>query len=110
LELAAGDVGDIHVVGRRRKIFELLAGEDVNGSQVDLGVTVLSSLGGRHIDNLAGTVLDDNETVLTESGTLHGVGGRSTSIGAVEGVLMLEIRETLAITSEACCRILGGKS
>jgi len=89
LELAARDVGDIHVVGGGRKIFELLASEDVNGSQVNLGVTVLSSLGGRHVDNLAGTVLDDNEAVLTESGTLHGVSGGSTGIGAVEGVLML---------------------
>lgn len=76
-------------MGGRREIFELLASEDVDGSQVDLGVTVLSGLGGRHVDNLAGTVLDDNETVLTESGTLHGVGGGSTGIGAVEGVLML---------------------
>lgn len=89
LEFAARDVGNIHVVGGGRKIFKLLAGEDVNGSQVNLGVTVLSSLGGGHVDNLAGTVLDDNETVLTESGTLHGVSGGSTGIGAVEGVLML---------------------
>jgi len=89
LELATRNVGHVHVVGRRRQIFELLASKDVNGSQVDLGVTVLSSLGGRHVDDLAGTVLDDNEAVLTESGTLHRVCGRSTGIGAVKGVLML---------------------
>jgi hypothetical protein len=77
-------------VGRGRKIFELLAGKDVDGDQVNLGVTVLSGLGGGHVDNLAGTILDDNVTVLAESGTLHGESGRSTRIsGAVEGVLML---------------------
>jgi hypothetical protein len=36
--------------------YKLLVGEDVGGNQVDLGVTVLSSLGGRHVDDLAGTV------------------------------------------------------
>ena len=68
---------------------ELLAGEDVDGDQVDLGVTVLAGLGGGHVDNLARAVLDDNVTVLAESGTLHGVGGRGTRIGGVEGHLML---------------------
>ena len=89
LELAAGDVGDVHVVGGRGQLLELLAGEDVDGDQVDLGVTVLAGLGGGHVDNLARAVLDDNVTVLAESGTLHGVGGRGTRIGGVEGHLML---------------------
>ena len=71
------------------EIFQLLASEDVKSSQVDLGVTVLASLGGGHIDDLAGTTLDDDEAVLPQSRTLHRVGDRGTSIGRVEGVLML---------------------
>jgi hypothetical protein len=71
------------------QIFELLASEDVNGDKMDLGVTVLSSLGGGHFDNLAWTVLDHNETVLAQSGTLHRIGGRRTSVGALEGVLLM---------------------
>jgi hypothetical protein len=89
LVLLAGDVGNVHVVGGRGQLLELLAGEDVDGDQVDLGVTVLAGLGGGHVDNLARAVLDDNVTVLAESGTLHGVGGRGTRIGGVEGHLML---------------------
>lgn len=76
-------------MGGRAKFFELLAGEDVEGNQVDLGVTVLASLGGRHIDDLAGAVLDDDETVLSQGRTLHGVGERSAGIGGVEDVFML---------------------
>ena len=89
LELATGDVRDVHVVGGRGQLLELLAGEDVDGDKVDLGVTVLASLGGGHVDDLAGAVLDDDVTVLAESGTLHGEGGRRTRISGVEGHLML---------------------
>lgn len=49
LVFSPGNVGDVHVVGGRRDILQLLASEDVNGDQVDLGVTVLSSLGSRHL-------------------------------------------------------------
>ena len=54
LVLATGDVGDVHVVGGRAKLLKLLAGEDVEGDEMDLGVTVLASLRGRHLNNLAG--------------------------------------------------------
>jgi hypothetical protein len=87
----AADVGDIHVVSGRAKIFQLLAGEDVNGNEMDFGVAVFAGLRGRHFDDLAGAVLDDDETVLPQSGTLHGIGGRGTGIGALKGVLMLRI-------------------
>lgn len=73
----------------RAEIFKLLAGEDVNGDKVDLGVTVLASLGGGHFDNLAGAVLDHNKAVLAESRALHRVRGRGTGVGALERVLML---------------------
>lgn len=77
-------------MGRRAEIFELLASEDVNGDQVNLGVTVLASLGGRHVHDLAGTALDDDKAVLSQGRALHREGSRSTGIGRVKGVLMLE--------------------
>lgn len=89
LVLATGDVRDVHVVGGRGQILELLASEDVDGDQVDLGVTVLAGLGGGHLDNLARAVLDDDVTVLPQSRALHGEGGGRTGVGAVEGDLML---------------------
>ena len=60
------------------KIFKFLVGEDlkksifnigestyINSNQMDLGVTVLSSLGGRHIGNLTWSALDANITTLS---------------------------------------------
>jgi len=91
LEFATADVGDIHVVGGGRKIFQLLAGEDVDGDQVDFGVAVLASLGGGHFDDLAGTTLDDDVAVLPQGRALHGKGGRGTGISRLEGMLMLRI-------------------
>ena len=76
-------------MGGWAKFFELLAGEDIDGDKMDFCVTVLASLGGRHVDDLAGAVLDDNEAVLPQSRALHGVGGRGAGIGRFEGVLML---------------------
>ena len=89
LVLATGDVGDVHVVSGGRQIFELLAGEDVNGDKMDLGVTVLAGLRGGHVDNLAGAALDDDVTVLPQSRALHGKGGRGTGIGGLESVLLM---------------------
>lgn len=76
-------------MGGGAEFFELLGGEDVDGDEMDLGVAVLAGLRGGHLDNLAGTVLDDDETVLPQRRTLHGVGLGGTGIGALEGVLML---------------------
>jgi hypothetical protein len=89
LVLTTRDVGDVHVVGGGREIFVLLASEDVESSEMDLGVTVLAGLGGRHVDNLARAALDDDVTVLTQSRALHGEGQRSAGIGRVEGNIML---------------------
>jgi len=89
LVFLATNVGNIHVMGGWAKFFELLASEDVNGNEMDFGVTVLAGLGGGHVYDLAGTVLDDDETVLSESRTLHGVGRGGASIGALEGVLLM---------------------
>lgn len=76
-------------MGGRAQILELLAGEDVDGDKVDLGVTVLASLGGRHVDNLAGAALDHDEAVLAEGRALHGESGRRTGVRRLEGVFML---------------------
>lgn len=89
LVLSAGDIGDIHVVGGGGQIFEFLAGEDVEGDKVDLGVTVLTGLGGGHVDDLAGTALDNNVSVLAQSGTLHGEGVRGAGIGRLESDIVL---------------------
>lgn len=77
-------------MGGGAEIFQLLAGEDVDGNQVDLGVTVLASLGGGHVDDLAGAILDADEAVLPQGRTLHGVSGRGAGIGGLESVLMLK--------------------
>lgn len=89
LVFLAGDVGDVHVVGGRRQIFVLLASEDVESDNVNFGVTVLASLGGGHVNDLARTVLDDNVTVLAQSRALHGEGGRRASVGGVESDIVL---------------------
>lgn len=68
-------------MGRGAEFFELLAGEDIDGDEMDLGVAVLAGLRGGHINDLARAVLDDDETVLSQCRTLHRKGGRSTSIG-----------------------------
>lgn len=80
LPFAALDDRDVHVVGRGGEILELLASEDVEGHKMDLGVTVLAGLGGRHVDNLARTALDHDVAVLPQGGTLHREGGRGTGI------------------------------
>ena len=83
------DVRDVHIVGGGAKIFKLLASKDINCNEMNLGVTVLAGLGGAHFDNLARAALDDDESVLAKRRALHRIGGRSTSISALKGVLML---------------------
>lgn len=85
----ARNVGDIHVVGGWGKILQLLLGEDVFSDEMNLGVSMLSGLGGRHVDDLARTVLDENVSTLPQGRTLHGVGQRRTRIGRVDGVILL---------------------
>lgn len=61
-------------MGGRAELFQLLASEDINGNQMDLGVTVLSSLGGRHAHDLARAALDNDQFVLSKSRALLGGG------------------------------------
>lgn len=77
-------------MGGRAQILELLASEDVDGDEMDLGVTVLAGLRGRHVDDLAGAALDHDEAVLAESRALHGESGRRAGVNRLEGVVMLE--------------------
>lgn len=75
----SGDVGDVHVVGGGGEIFHLLSVEDINSDEMDLGVSVLSGLGGGHVDDLAWSALDDDVSVLSESRALGWEGERGTS-------------------------------
>jgi hypothetical protein len=96
----AGDVGNVHVMGGRTEFFELLASEDIDSNEMDFSMTMLASLGRRHIDNLAGAVLDDHETVLPQGRALHGESGRGASIGGLEGVLML--MTVIRVSDQSC--------
>ena len=58
LPVGTVDNGDSGSVGRRNHIFELLSGENVGGSKVTLGVTVLSGLRDGNGKNLARLSLD----------------------------------------------------
>lgn len=89
LELGSLDVWNLHVVGRWRQVLQLLTSENVNGDQVNLGVTVLTGLRSGHVDNLTWSTLDDNVTVLSQSRTLHWEGQSGTGIGGLKGVLKL---------------------
>lgn len=86
-------------MGRGGEIFVLLAGEDVKGDKVDLGVTVLAGLGGGHVDNLARAALDHDEAVLAQSRALHGVGERRAGVGGLEGNIMLKADKRISIYS-----------
>ena len=76
-------------MGGGAEIFKLLASEDVNCNEMDLGMAVLAGLGSAHFDDLARAALDDDESVLAERRALHRIGFGSTGIDALEGVLML---------------------
>ena len=83
-EIRTLNLGDLDVMGRGAQILELLTGEDVDGDEVNLSMTVLSSLGGRHLNNLARVTLDDNVSTLAEGGGLSGGGGISVGFGHFE--------------------------
>ena len=96
-------------MGRWAEIFQLFASEDIDSYEMDLGVAVLPSLGGAHVDNFAGTVLDHHMTVLAQSRTLHGKGRGSASIGTVESVLMLQKDELAALLRvKVVLKLMGG--
>jgi len=67
----------------------LLLTEDVEGDHVNFSVTVLASLGGGHIDDLAGFALDHNEFTLSESRALLWVGKGSSGLSSFEFVIFV---------------------
>lgn len=71
------------------EILQLLASENIDGNEMDFGVTVLAGLRSTHFNNFARAVLDDDETVLPQRRALHGKGSGSASIGTLERVFML---------------------
>jgi len=91
LVFLADNIWDVHVVSGWAKFFELLAGEDIDGNQMNLSVTVFASLGGGHVNDLARAVLDADETILSQGRALHGIRRRRTRICCgIEGMFMLE--------------------
>jgi hypothetical protein len=52
----SADVWDVHVVGRGRDVFILPLSENVSGHKVHLGMSVLSCLRSRHVDDLRGWI------------------------------------------------------
>lgn len=94
LVLLSSDVGDIHVMGGRAQFLEFLASEDVDSDKMNLCMPVLSSLRGGHIDDLAWAVLDNNKSILSQCGTLHGISGRCASVcDGIESVFMLFMKD-----------------
>ena len=73
-------------MSRWAEVFELLPGEDVNGDEMDLGVSVLASFGSAHLNDFAGARFNHDKAVLAECRALHGIGGGGASIGALESV------------------------
>ena len=86
-------------MGRGGEILELLASEDVDGNEMDLGVAVLAGLGGGHVDDLARAALDHDVAVLPQGRALHGEGGRGTGIARSLGLesVVLEAMESASI-------------
>jgi hypothetical protein len=78
-------------VGGGGQVFELFASENIKSDKMDLGVTVLTSLAGAHINDLAWTTLYNNVVILTESRGLHGVGFRGTGCGCLEGFILVSL-------------------
>jgi len=85
------DVGDVHVVSGRTDIFQFLVGEDVSSDEMNLRVTMLSSLGRGHINDLARPALDHDVATLAESAALHRKGERGSGAGRLEGLIVLFI-------------------
>ena len=76
-------------MGGRAKIFQFLAGKNIDGDEMNLGMPVFASLGSAHFDNLARATFDDDKSVLPQGGALLRIGRRCASISAIKSVLML---------------------
>jgi len=81
-------VGHVVVVRGRDQLLKLLAGEDIDGDEMALSVTVLASLGGRHVRDLAGTVFDADVSALADGTRLLGEGEGGTRLAGLELLLV----------------------
>jgi len=88
LVIIAEDEGHVDVVGGGAELFLLLAGENVCGNEVALGVAVLASLGGGDIHDLARLSLDHDEAALADLASFHrlGVGGAGITSGIKKAI------------------------
>ena len=68
--------------------FVLLVGEDVDGGDVGLGVTVLSGLGGGKVDNAAREALDADVVTLLEVTSRGGEGVGRAGVDLFEGFVV----------------------
>lgn len=93
------DDGGLHVVGRGGNLFVLLASEDVNSSNVGLGVSVLAGLRGGHLDNLAREALQQNDLALLDltSADRLGLGGIGSCLQVVSAITIMLSRHDLAV-------------
>lgn len=62
---------------------------------MDLGVTMLTSLGSGHFNNLTRSTLDTDMTVLSQGRTLHGESKRGTGLSGLEGVIVVVFGHTM---------------
>ena len=76
-------------MGGRTEVLEFLSVKNVDGHQMDLGVTVLAGLGRGHLDDLTGAAFDDDEPVLPQSRALHGIRGRGAGVSRLKGVAVM---------------------
>eukprot|EP00413_Alexandrium_margalefii_P048121 CAMPEP_0204605814 /NCGR_PEP_ID=MMETSP0661-20131031/58711_1 /ASSEMBLY_ACC=CAM_ASM_000606 /TAXON_ID=109239 /ORGANISM="Alexandrium margalefi, Strain AMGDE01CS-322" /LENGTH=222 /DNA_ID=CAMNT_0051617083 /DNA_START=150 /DNA_END=817 /DNA_ORIENTATION=- len=93
---------DVEVVRRGAQVLKLLAGEDVNGHDVRLGVAVLPSLRGRDLCDLAGVPLDHHVRPLLDLPSLHRVGHGRACVGGLEGMLVIVAMALFAKAPVGC--------
>lgn len=84
-------------MGGRAKLVIALVGEDVHASDVGLGVTVLASLRGGHVENLAGVALEKDNTTLAKSRALRGDDESRVRITVISHCKDLKTREGLNV-------------
>jgi len=76
-------------VGGGDHILELLAGEDVNGQEIALGVAVLPRLGDRDVEHLAGLSLDHHVAALLDGSGLHRDDLGRSGVGVLDGIILV---------------------
>lgn len=64
--------------------YSLFTRKNIDAYEMDFGVTVFTSLRGRHFDDLARASLQHDEAVLAQSRALHGEGGGRARVDGLE--------------------------